>query len=184
MGRRRTHTGGRAAEHLEDRLERARDRLADAGERARGTVEVARERGAEVVAEVAETVEPRARQAGAAVAGGARTAVSSLAFLPAVLSQVLTFLAGLTGGLAERGREVAYRVEPPTSVRRRTRTKLVLWFLGGFGAGTATGWVLHARMHEPSAAAGGAPVAGETTASAYGEAASPIDARRERATSN
>jgi hypothetical protein len=176
----------RVTRRLEDRLDAARgllggsarDLLVDAGGRARDTAEVARDRGAEMAAELTDTVEPRARELGAAVAGGARTAVSSLSFLPAVLSQVLTFLAGLTGGLAERGREAAYRIEPPASVRRRSRLRTVLWFLGGFGAGTATGWLLHARMQEPPASAGGYPVAGEET---VGDPTSPIDARRERA---
>ncbi|MBW3621205.1 MAG: hypothetical protein KY461_13250 [Actinobacteria bacterium] len=166
----RTDTAHRVA----DRLEPARDLLAEAGGRAREGAGIARER----MADVAEAVEPGARRVSATVAGGARTALSSLSFLPAVLSQVLTLLAGLTGGLAERGREVAARIEPPASVKRRSRLRTLLWFLGGFGAGTATGWVLHARMQEHPAPADLAP---EGSDRPYGEAAAPIDARRESA---
>lgn len=164
----RTDTAHRMAE----RLEPARELLAEAGEKARDGADIARER----MADVADAVEPGARRVSSSVAGGARTVVASLSFLPAVLSQLLSLLAGLTGGLAERGREVAHRVEPPASVKRRSRLRLVLWFLGGFGAGTATGWVLHARMQEPPAPALH-PEAGVTRP--YGDAASPIDARRE-----
>lgn len=156
------------------RLEPARDLLAEAGDRARDGAGIARER----MADVAGAVEPGARRVSATVASGARTAVSTLSFLPAVLSQVLTVLAGLTGGLAERGREVAHRVEPPASVRRRSRLRTLLWFLGGFSAGTATGWVLHARMQEPPAPAE-RPDTGVTRPD--GQTASPIDARRENA---
>lgn len=165
----RTDTAHRVAE----RLEPARDLLADAGDRARDGAEHARER----MAEVAESVEPTARRVSSSVAGGARTLVSSLAFLPGILSSVLGVLAGLTGSLAERGREVAHRVEPPASIRRRSRLRTALWFLGGFGAGTATGWVLHARMQEAPAPAEPAPV-GTTEPIRPNGTASPIDARR------
>lgn len=170
----RTSTSRRVTERLEERLEPARDLLTEAGERARDTAEVARDRAADL----AEAVEPRARELGAAVGGGARTALGALALLPALVTQLLTFLAGVTGALAERGREVADRIEPPAAAKRRSKLRLALWFLGGFGAGTAAGWVLHARMQEPPASA--EPAAG-TQEGPAGETASPIDARRERA---
>lgn len=170
----RTPTAHRASDRLEDRLEPAREFLAEAGDRARDTAEVARER----LADVAEAVEPGARRVSSTVADGARTAAASLSFLPAVLSQVLTVLAGLTGSLAERGREAAHRVGPPASVKRRSRLRTVLWFLGGFGAGTATGWVLHARLQEPPAPAARDPYGVDRPADGP---VSPIDARREDA---
>lgn len=156
------------------RLEPAREFLADAGDRARDTAEVARDR----LADAAEAVEPGARRVSSTVAGGARTALASVSFLPAVLSSVLGFLATLTGSLAERGREVAHRVEPPASVKRRSKLRTLLWFVGGFGAGTATGWVLHARMQEPPAPAEREPYG--ITRPTDGPV-SPIDARRENA---
>lgn len=162
-----------AAHTMAERLEPARERLAEVGDRARDGAEIARER----LADAAEAVEPHAREVSGKLAAGARTTLGLLSFLPALLSQVLTVLAGMTGGVAERGRELAHRVEPPASVKRRSRLRTLLWFAGGFGAGTAAGWVLHARMQEPPAAAA-EPTGGERP---YGEAASPIDARRENA---
>lgn len=170
-----------------DRLEPARERLSHAGELAREGAEIARERAREGVevareraTEVTETLEPTVRRSTAAVSGAARSALAFLTVVPSLLAKLLAVLATLSGGLAERGREVAARVEPPRSERRRSAVRTAAWFAGGFTAGTAAGWVLHARMQErPYESDHG--YGGTTEGSPYGEEAEAIDARRENA---
>lgn len=173
-----------SATNVTDRLEPARERLSSAAERARDGAEVARVRareGAELAreraAEVAETVEPQARRGAAAVSRAGRTALQAGSLVPGLLSRVLALLATLTGGLAERGREVAARIEPPKTVRRRSKLRTAGWFVAGFGAGAATGWILRARTEEPAYD----PQVGSTDVPPYGEEAAAIDARRENA---
>ncbi len=172
---------------LADRLEPARERLAHAGDRAREGAEVARDRvaeGAEVarerIAEVAEQVEPTVSRSASAAASAGRSALAVASTLPSLLSKLLGLLSVLSASLAERGREVAARVEPPKAERRRSTLRTAAWFGGGFGVGVAAGWVLHARMQEPAHEAddgyGHAPAE-----SPYGADAAAIDARRENA---
>lgn len=174
------HTAHRVA----DQLEPARERLSVVSDRAREGADLARDRAREGMgvareraAEVAETVEPQARRASAAIAGATRGTLASLTVVPGILSKALALLATSTGALAERGREAAARVEPPAAHKRRSKLRTAAWFLGGFGAGAATGWLVHARMYEPPHQADiGYPDAGE--GSPYGPEADVIDARR------
>lgn len=183
------------ASQVLERLGPARDRAVAAGHDARAIAQdvagraqeaayeaaaVARERAGEL----AEAMEPTARQVSDQVNAAARRAVGVASTLPAVLSGVLGVLAKLLGDVAEQGRVLAHRVEPPRSVRRRSRLRAVLWFAGGFAAGAATGWVLHDRLQAGSAASlpeeerPDLPVRPEAS-SPYGAEAAAIDARRE-----
>lgn len=173
----RTHTKTR---HVPEQVT---ERLQVAGDRAKETAGVARERAAEAselarerATEAAHAVEPVVRTVGDKASSAAKTLLTILLPLPAVLAKVLGLLSNVTGGLVEHGRELADRVEPPAAAKRRSKLRTGLWFLGGFGAGAATGWVLHARTHEEAVPADLGY--GDPDGSPYGEEARSIDARR------
>lgn len=158
------------------------ERLQVAGDRARETAGVARERAGDLAetareraGDLAESARPATDRARSTLSTVGRTALGVGVGVPALLSKLLGVLASLSGGLAERGREVADRIEPSTGARRRSRLHTVLWFLGGFGAGTAAGWVLHARAHHEPVPS---DLGYETEGAPYGDEARVIDARR------
>lgn len=164
---------------VSDRIEAARGRAVDVTETARDRATELAGTARDRAGDLAHDLEPKARDLGDRVSGVFRTLLAVLLPLPTVLSKVLGVLSNLSGGVAERGRELADRVEPPKSSKRRSKLRTALWFLGGFGAGAATGWVVHARMHEEPvdpdlgyAGPQGAP---------YGDEAASIDARRANA---
>ena len=171
------------AEATDSARERLRDRVEPTAELARERAEVARERASEL----AEAIEPTRQRVAGAVGPALRTLVRALLMLPSVLAKVVGWLSGVVETLAERGREAAARVEPPKARKRATRLRTAGWVAGGFAAGAATGWIVHARMQarrqEPYAPAGvpQAPGAPAPSGSPYGEEAAAIDARHRNA---
>lgn len=170
---------------LSDRLEPARERLGvaaiEARERARVGAEVARERAGDArerAAEVAERMEPTASRVADTAGTYARRGLGLVALLPDVVSRLLELLSHLLSGLADQGRELAARVEPPKHVRRRRGLKTVGWFGAGFLAGVVAGWVAHARAQQEPEPAYGHVDADDAEHSPYGEEATAIDARR------
>lgn len=169
-----------ASSALADRLEPARERVsaatAEARERARVGAEIARDRATEV----ADRLEPAAHDASEAAGRLARRAVSAASTLPDVLGRVLEVLSRLLSSLAEQGREVAAQIEPPKKHKRRSRLRTAAWFGGGFVAGAATGWVLHARTtrDEPDLFYEEVGPAAAVDTGTYDDRAAAIDARR------
>jgi hypothetical protein len=144
------------------------DRLEPARERARVGAEHARDRAADVI----DDIEPVAAGALRRLFRTIRSLVGALMVVPQVLAGLLGLVSRGLGGVADRGRLLAAKVEEPASLRRRRRARAVGLVAGGFGAGFVTGWILHARLQQPPAPAE------LDDESPYGEDASPIDVRR------
>lgn len=179
-----TEAGDRLRERVEPAVEVALSRAGEAREVARHRAEEARERATEVAKELEPTRRRVAEKAGPTL----RTLVGFLAVIPSLLARLFSLASSLSDTLAEQGREVAARVEPPKHVKRSNRLRTAGWAAGGFAAGLATGWVIHSRTHEhpqqPEYDFGASSVPGATAGTAtspYGEDAEAIDARRERA---
>lgn len=103
-----------------------------------------------------QVIESKADDLSGTVGPVARAVGASLAVLPAVISRLLALAAALLELLSDRGRQVAERVEergrelaagidPPARIRRRRALRTAGWFLGGFAAGAATGYVVARR---------------------------------------
>lgn len=160
-----------AAEQLVDRLEPTRERLVAAGHDAR-------ERAHDAAQALEPHLEAGTRTVGQVAGRVGRRSAAVAATLPGLLSRVLAILSSLLENVAEQGREVAARVEPPRTVKRRSRLRTASWVGGGMAVGFVAGWVAHARMAEPAAPPSyeSSPGVGE---SPYDEErAAPIDARR------
>ena len=174
---------------LTDRLDPARERLEDvadeARERARVGAAAARVRATEArerAAEVAERMEPTASRVADTAGTYARRGLGIVALLPDLLSRVLEILSHLMSGLADQGREVASRVEPPRRVRRRRGLKTAGWFGAGFLLGGVAGWVAHARFEQEPEPPYGHVDLDRSDLASPGEAApgaADIDARRQ-----
>lgn len=183
---------------VQDRLDDGRSRAAeawDAAEPARQRVSEASSRAADRAREVAEAAAPHvqhAREAARPVAGRVKDAANETAGIAAtVLDRVVAVLKALVGDLDEKGRELAYTIEPPRTVTRRSRFRAAGWFAGGFALGAGLGWFAHRRYQEDRIEGARVPeqhvrdVAREDAADApYGEEASAIDARREQVNFN
>lgn len=184
---------------LADRLEPVRERVgvlsAQARDRAKVGADSARVRAAEAASEartrasdVVERLDPTTSRVADTASDTVRRGLATVALLPDVVARALTVLSRLLSGLAEQGRGVAARIEPPRAHRRRTRLKTAGWFGAGFLAGTVTGWILHARAREEPAPPYGyvdldeddleAMDAAASDEGAYGAGATDIDARR------
>lgn len=100
----------------------------------------------EEAADQVESVADGIEDAGLAVGDLVRAVLRGVATVPSSLAWLLGGLAGLLDRLAESGREVAHRVEPPRAERRRRRLASAAWFTGGFGLGAAVGWLLHEQL--------------------------------------
>lgn len=159
-------------------VDELRARAEELADNAREQAEVARLRAEEL----ASVARERASEAG----DQARERASEVAdSVGPWITRLMALLSSVFAGLGERGREVAARVEPPARVRRRRRLATAGWVTGGFLAGAATGWVLHARLREQPQEPG--PLYGDTDAfhaddravSPYGSDAEAIDARQE-----
>lgn len=172
---------------LTDRLDPARERLEEAAGEARQRARVRAAEARDRAAEVAERVEPTAQRVADTAGTVARRGLGLVALLPDFLSRLLEILSHLLSGLAEQGREVAARVEPPKSVRRRRGLRTAGWFGAGFLVGGLAGWIAHARVHEdPEPPYGHVDVDQLDTSSyddgsPYGQDATAIDARRHNA---
>lgn len=181
----RTDTATSLTDRFEPALERAGAVTAEARDRARAGAGIARERASEAASEareraadVAERLEPTASRVAETTGTVVRRGIASAAVIPDVVGKVLEILSRLLSGLAEQGRGVAARIEPPKAQRRRSRLKIVGWFGAGFVAGTAAGWILHARSQEEPAPPYGYVDLDDREVSPYDDTAADIDARR------
>ncbi len=173
--------------HLAEASDVARERLRH---RVEPATEAARERAAQArerAAELADAIEPARKRITGGAGPALRALVRALLLLPSLLAKVLGAVSRVVESLAERGRDAAARVEPPATRKRRSRLRTAGFVAGGFAAGAATGWMVHARMQSTSQqpsyppqvpSAPGAPAVG---GSPYGEEAAGIDTRQERA---
>lgn len=172
-----------------------RDRLpgTDTSSSARERVELARERAAAAAEEARRRAEEAASSTRAAaqvsavraqeLAGRTKERTEGITdSLGGLFTQIVAALSTLLSGASDTVRGAAARVAPPTAVRRRRKLRTAAWFAGGFAAGAATGWVLHARLRaesQPADVLYGDLRDGQLDESPYGRDAEAIDARRE-----
>lgn len=96
----------------------------------------------------ADAVASGIEDAGTTLGDGLRAMLRAAAAVPSALAWALGLLAGVLDRLAESGRTVAHRVEPPRAERRRRRLTSAALFAGGFGAGAAVGWIVHRELSD------------------------------------
>lgn len=166
---------------LTDRIEPARERLGVAASEARVRARAGAEEARERAAEVAERMEPTASRVADVAGTAAKRGLGLVALLPDLLSRILEILSRLLSGLADQGREVAARVEPPAHVRRRRGLRTAGWFGTGFLAGALAGWVAHARSQREAQPPYGHVEVEADHLEAYGADAAVIDARQDDA---
>lgn len=187
-----------ARERVSGRLDAGRGRAADAweaAEPARQRVSEVSNRAADKAREAAEAAAPhvqQAREAARPVAGRVKDAAGETAGIIATpLERFVAVLKALFGDLEEKGRELAYTVDPPKTVTRRSRSRAAGWFAGGFALGAGLGWFAHRRYQQDRIEGAQDPEQhvrevsrDDATEAPYGEDAAAIDARREQVNFN
>lgn len=125
-------------------------RAQEAAARAREVSEPALERAIEVG-------EPAVRQGRDQLVRVLRTIARFAAVVPGLVATALSALSSGLVRLADRSAEYADVPGPSVRDRRGRRFRTALWFVGGFAAGTASGYALSEARHRREAP-GDAPV--------------------------
>lgn len=132
--------GGDVQGRAQEAAARAREASEPAIERVREVSEPALDRAIEVG-------EPVVRRGRDQLVRVLRTIARLAAFVPGLVATVLSALSSGLVRLADRSAEYADVPGPSVRDRRGRRFRTAMWFVGGFAAGTASGYVLNEARH-------------------------------------
>lgn len=136
--------GGDVQGRAQEAAARAREVSEPAIERVREVSEPALDRAIEVG-------EPAVRQGRDQLVRALRTLARLAAFVPGLVATVLSALSSGLVRLADRSAQYADVPGPSVRDRRGRRLRTALWFVGGFAAGTASGYALSEARHHREA---------------------------------
>lgn len=141
-----------AGDTLTDRIDRTdvADATAEARRRARELADDVSVRARETADKVEARVTSAADSAPEQIGRVIRFILRLVSRLPQLAAAVLGVTARILYRLGDRSAEIAEVPTPRTTERRRGRRKAVLWFVGGFAAGAASGYAASEIMNKGS----------------------------------
>lgn len=137
----------RAREIGDDVQGRAQEAAARAREVSEPAIERVREVSEPALDRAIEVSEPAVRQGRDQLVRALRTIARFAAVVPGLVATALSALSSGLVRLADRSAEYADVPGPSVRDRRGRRLRTALWFVGGFAAGTASGYVLSEARH-------------------------------------